>query len=190
MDRKGESPDYYVEESAHTSLEDTSALISYIRSLSPVSSHASIGTAPEPLVQPILTPRFAISCTSELLHGISKLADIHDSQRRYTSGPRMRIQTHISENRGEVEHTLELFPGTKSYAHVYDTHGLLRNTSILAHAVHLTDDEIGLIKERDAGISHCPTSNFNLSSGVAPVGRYLDKGVKVSVTTPAYTVSS
>ncbi|KAJ3553661.1 hypothetical protein NP233_g12596 [Leucocoprinus birnbaumii] len=62
-------------------------------------------------------------------------------------------------------------------------HGLLRDTTVLAHAVHLTDDEIRLIKERRAGISHCPTSNFNLRSGVAPVGRYLDEGLKVGLGT-------
>lgn len=173
MDRKEECPSDYVEET-QASLDDTSALISHIRTLPPVSSHASIGTAPEPLVQPILTPRFAISCTSNVLYGIRDLADKYDVGR-----PRMRIQTHISENPKEIEHTLELYPDAKSYADVYDSHGLLRDTTILAHAVHLTDEEIDLIKKRNAGISHCPTSNFNLSSGVAPIGRYLDEGMKV-----------
>lgn len=183
MDRKGQSPEYYVEESAEKSLEDTSSLISYIRSLPPISSHASIGTAPEPLVQPILTPRFAISCTSECLNGIRDLADRHYRQRRHPNEPRIRIQTHISENRGEVDYTLQLYPDAHSYAHVYDMHGLLGDTTVLAHAIHLTDDEIRLIKERNAGISHCPTSNFNLRSGVAPVGRYLDEGLKVGLGT-------
>lgn len=179
MDCKEENPDYYTEEDAQTSLQETSALISYIRTLSPISSHASIGTAPEPLLQAILTPRFAISCTSELLKGISDLADKYDSKGPYSSDPRMRIQTHISENRGEIQRTRELFPEAKSYTDVYDRHGILRETTILAHAVHLTDDEIRMVKERNAGISHCPTSNFNLCSGVAPIGKYLDKGIKV-----------
>jgi len=63
---------------------------------------------------------------------------------------------------------------------VYDMFGLLRNNTILAHAVHLSQDEMDLIKAREAGISHCPTSNFNLSSGVAPVGKFLDMEMKVS----------
>ncbi|EKM82469.1 hypothetical protein AGABI1DRAFT_68112 [Agaricus bisporus var. burnettii JB137-S8] len=183
MDCKEENPDYYTEEDAQTSLQETSALISYIRTLSPISSHASIGTAPEPLLQAILTPRFAISCTSELLKGISDLADKYDSKGPYSSDPRMRIQTHISENRGEIQRTRELFPEAKSYTDVYDRHGILRETTILAHAVHLTDDEIRMVKERNAGISHCPTSNFNLCSGVAPIGKYLDKGIKVGLGT-------
>ena len=57
--------------------------------------------------------------------------------------------------------------------------GLLRENTILAHAVLLTEDEVKLIKEKGVGISHCPTSNFNLSSGIAPVGYFLDMGVKV-----------
>lgn len=164
------------------SLEDTSSLISYICSLTSVSSHANTGTMPEPLVQPILTPRFAISCTSECLHGVCELADRWDRQSRHSHEPRMRIQTHISENQAEVEHTLDLYPDADSYAQVYDLHGLLRSTTILAHAVYLSDNEIRLIKERKAGISHCPTSNFNLRSGVAPIGRYLDEGLKVCLT--------
>jgi guanine deaminase len=179
MDRKIENPDYYIDHDYKTSLHDTSALISHIRALSPISSHASIGTAPEPLLQPILTPRFAIACTEKMLDGISALADEYDSRGRHSSEPRMRIQTHISENRGEVERVRELYPKAKSYADVYDSHGILRDTTILAHAVHLTDDEVRLVKERNAGISHCPTSNFYLSSGVAPIGKYLDQGVKV-----------
>ncbi|KAF9448012.1 Metallo-dependent hydrolase [Macrolepiota fuliginosa MF-IS2] len=178
MDRKGESPEYYIEENAKTSLQDTSTLISYIRALSPVSGH---GATSEPLVQPILTPRFAISCTSDLLYGVRDLAHKHDEQ--YPNEPRMRIQTHISENRSEIEYTLKLFPKAKSYADVYDHHGVLGDTTILAHAVHLTGDEIELIKKKNAGISHCPTSNFNLRSGVAPIGKYLDEGMKVGLGT-------
>jgi guanine deaminase len=184
MDREGENPDYYIDDDTESSLQDTSALISHIRTLSPISSHASIGTAPEPLLQPILTPRFAISCTGELLNGISNLADKYDSRGPYSVEPRMRIQAHISENRDEIQRVLELYPEAKSYAHVYDSHGILRDTTILAHAVHLTDDEIRLIKEKNAGISHCPTSNFNLCSGVAPIGKYLDKGIKVYAASP------
>jgi len=179
MDRKGGSSGSYIEENAAKSLQDTVSLISYIRSLIPVSSHASIGTAPEALVQPILTPRFALSCTSENLHGIGELADQYNLQERHSNEPRMRIQTHLSENQEEVVYTLNLYPNADSYARVYDFHGLLRDTTILAHAVHLSDDEIRLIKVRKAGISHCPTSNFNLRSGVAPIGRYLDEGLKV-----------
>lgn len=62
---------------------------------------------------------------------------------------------------------------------MYDAHGLLRGNTILAHAVHLEDEEMVLIKERGAGVSHCPTSNFNLRSGMARIGEMLDRGMKV-----------
>ncbi|KAG7092692.1 hypothetical protein E1B28_009023 [Marasmius oreades] len=165
MDRN--SPSYYKEESPETSLRDTKSLIAYINTL-------DAGPAGIPLVRPIITPRFAISCSNPLLAELGKLA---------SSDPSLHIQTHISENKSEVTFTKSLFPECNSYAAVYDSFKLLRRNTILAHAVHLEDGEIDLIKERDAGISHCPTSNFHLNSGVAPVGKYLDKGIKVGLGT-------
>jgi guanine deaminase len=159
-----DSPSYYIEPSPESSIAATRDLINYVRTLSAPSSNQ------EPLVQPILTPRFAISCTDELLASLGTLA---------SSDPTLRIQTHISENPSEVAYTRELFPAAPHYAGVYDMFGLLKHNTILAHAVHLTEDEVNLVKERNAGISHCPTSNFNLSSGIAPIGHYLDKGIKV-----------
>ena len=104
---------------------------------------------------------------------MSKLGDIASAD------PSLRIQTHISENQEEVRQTLKLFPEATSYTDVYDRHGLLGPRTILAHAIHLGEDEIALLKERDAGVSHCPTSNFNLRSGVCPVGELMDHGIKV-----------
>jgi guanine deaminase len=167
-------PSYYTEDSPEDSISNTRAILSYIRSLpaSP-SIHAAAGT-PQPLVQPILTPRFAISCTAPLLSSLGEMAK---------ADPGLLIQTHISENPSEVAYTNELFPEAGSYAGVYDQFGLLREGTILAHAVHLTPGEVDLIQERGAGISHCPTSNFNLRSGIAPVGKFLDKGIKVGLGT-------
>ena len=76
-----------------------------------------------------------------------------------------------------------LFPMTDSYTGVYDHFGLLRENTVLAHCVHLQDDEMELIKAREAGISHCPTSNFNLRSGASRVTTMLDRGIKVSLGT-------
>jgi len=175
------SPDDYIEPSADASVAATKDLVTYIRSLS------------NPLVQPIITPRFAMSCTAELLSKLGTLV---------SSDPSLPIQTHISENQSEVVFTKSLFPieslptpppltgatqGVKpketTYAGVYDAFGLLRENTILAHGVHLEDGEVDLIKARGAGISHCPTSNFNLRSGCAKVGSWLDKGVKVGLGT-------
>ncbi|KAM6500284.1 hypothetical protein JOM56_003298 [Amanita muscaria] len=169
IDRSPEPSDY-VEKDAQHSEETTKQLIKYIRELESNSCHPKS----EPLVKPILTPRFALSCTRDLLLRLRKLAD---------SDPTLHIQTHISENRKEIEATLEAFPEARSYADVYDIYGLLRHNTVLAHGVHLGDDEIELIKERKAGISHCPVSNFNLQSGIAPIGKYLDHGLKVGLGT-------
>jgi len=162
MDRN--SPSYYKEDSPEVSLQDTQSLIAHIRSL-------DAGSPGIPLVQPIITPRFAISCSNPLLSRLGDLA---------SSDPSLHIQTHISENKSEIACTKSLFLECSTYAAVYDTFKLLRRNTILAHAVHLEDEEVALIKERQAGISHCPTSNFHLNSGVAPVGKYLDRGIKVN----------
>ena len=121
----------------------------------------------------MVAPRYAISTTEELLE---KLRDLVDSDSS------LAIQTHISENPDEIKKTKELFDylGDEiTYAGVYDYYHLLRDNTILGHAVYLEESELELIKERNAGISHCPTSNFNLTSGVAKVGVMLDRGIKV-----------
>lgn len=170
MDRH--SPAEYVEPSAEASITDTKSFIAHVKSLVPPPTDAGSPQS-SPLVHPILTPRFAISCTSSLLSALGDLA---------AENPDLRIQTHISENPSEIAFTKELFPECKTYAGVYDAHGLLRSNTILAHAVHLEEEEVQLIAQRGAGVSHCPTSNFNLSSGVAPVGKLLDRGIKVSTS--------
>jgi guanine deaminase len=156
------SPSTYIEHSPEASFQDTQAFIYYVRSLG--TKH----------VIPVVTPRFAISCSSDLLALLGNLVQVD---------PSLMIQTHISENLAEIELTKKLFPLCKSYADVYDSYGLLQERTILAHAIHLTDEEVQLIKRRGAGISHCPTSNLNLRSGCANVGKYLDIGIKVSAFT-------
>ncbi|EJD53527.1 guanine deaminase [Auricularia subglabra TFB-10046 SS5] len=179
MDR--ESPDHYCEPSVDDSISATKGVISHIRSL-------GFGGDGQPLVHPILTPRFAISCTSNLLASLGDLAK---------QDPSLAIQTHVSENPSEVAFVKELFPECSTYAQVYDTFGLLRAGTVLAHGCHLDshllnagadegampESEIELIKARGAGLSHCPTSNLNLRSGVARVGEWLDRGLKVSLGT-------
>ncbi|KAF8559639.1 guanine deaminase [Imleria badia] len=157
-------PDYYVEKSVQESISTTVDLIRYIQAL-------PLSPAQEPLVHPVITPRFAISCTPELLAELGDLAE---------KMPNVAIQTHISENQKEVDDTLKYF-SADSYAGVYDKFKLLRHNTILAHGVWLTEKEMDLIAERGAGLSHCPTSNFYLSSGMARVGLLLDHGVKVGL---------
>lgn len=130
------------------------------------------GGALAPLVQPILTPRMAICTTPELLSSISALSAAYD--------PPLAIQTHLDENKDEISTTLSLFPKSQSYASVYEDYGILHDGTILAHCVHLTQEEREVIRRTGAGVSHCPTSNFNLDSGVAKIRELLDMGIKVS----------
>jgi guanine deaminase len=164
MDR--ESSATYIEPSPDVSVENSKKLIHYIRSMSTLPTSS-------PLITPVITPRFAISCTDRLLECLGDLA---------SSDCTLPIQTHISENHEEIEKTLCLFPKARNYAEVYEMFGLLRHNTILGHACHFNEDEIKLVKQRDAGIAHCPTSNFNIRSGIAPIGLYLDRGIKVSDT--------
>jgi guanine deaminase len=157
------SPDFYRDASAATALADTRATISHIAEIDPTNA----------LVTPIITPRFALSCTSELMRGLGAL-------QKETGLP---VQTHISENKNEVELVGQLFPDHMSYAHVYDDHGLLGPKTILAHAVHLSEEEVDLIKKRKGKISHCPASNSAITSGTAKVRMLLDKGVEIGLGT-------
>lgn len=157
------SPDYYRDESAAQSLSRTEDCIHHIRSIDPKFS----------LVSPIITPRFAPSCTSELLKSLGDL-------QRETNLP---VQTHISENHGEIQLVKDLFPESKHYTDVYDTHGLLGPKTILAHCVHLSDGERDIIRERETKVSHCPTSNSSITSGAARVRWLLDAGIDVGLGT-------
>ncbi|TFK55059.1 guanine deaminase [Heliocybe sulcata] len=168
-------PHDYIEPSTEASIAGTHDVISHIQRLPslPTPSEHPHADASQ-LVHPILTPRFAISSTPDLLSALSAIAHGDSS---------LRIQTHISENVHEIEFTKSLFPECKTYADVYDKYGLLRHNTVLAHAVHLEEEEMEVVRQRGSGISHCPTSNFNLTSGVCKVGELLDRGIKVGLGT-------
>ena len=93
------------------------------------------------------------------------------------------MQTHIAENAGEVEFVASLFPEAGSYAQVYDSHGLLTPKTILAHAVHLTNDEARLIAARHSKVAHCPCSNSSITSGEARVRWLWEQGIDVGLGT-------
>ncbi|CAG8567485.1 11014_t:CDS:2 [Acaulospora colombiana] len=159
MDRN--SPETYIE-TTESSSKDTENFVKYVLDLDQQSR----------LVTPIITPRFAISCSSELMHSISEIAE------RYN----VPIQSHLSENDAEIAFVAELF-SDPNYTSVYDNHKLLNNRTIMAHGIHLSPEERNLIKTRGAGISHCPNSNFSLCSGVCNVRQLLDEGIKVGLGT-------
>ena len=84
------------------------------------------------------------------------------------------MQTHVSENKGEVAWVKELFPDRNGYLDVYDHHKLCRPRAVFGHGIHLDDDEMQCMHNTGSAISHCPTSNFFLGSGYFNVHRAID----------------
>jgi len=159
MDRN--CPDIYGEGSTGESLAEAMASVRAIRGLG------------SPLLTPIVTPRFVPTCSRELLTGLGELA-------RREGLP---VQTHLSENEREVAWVRALEPDCESYTQVYEKSGLLGPRTVLAHCVHLSDDEVEVIRSTGSGVSHCPNSNFSLKSGVCNVQRLRRAGVKVGLGT-------
>lgn len=124
------------------------------------------------LVKPIITPRFVPTCTVELLQELGKMAKEFD----------VPIQSHLSENTGEIEWVKELHPEHKNYASVYDCYELFgQKPTVMAHCIYNTEEEVALMKNNEVYVAHCPHSNLNLSSGIMPVRHFLDNGVNVGL---------
>ena len=127
------------------------------------------------LTKPILTPRFIPSCTDDLMRGLAEI-------QKETGLP---AQSHLSENRSEIEWVKELCNDAKSYGEAYDNREMFGTygKTIMAHCVHSDEEERKLMRERNVFIAHCPQSNTNLSSGIAPVRTFLEEGNFVGLGT-------
>lgn len=124
------------------------------------------------LVKPIITPRFAPSCTPGLMTGLAALA------RKYNTP----VQSHLAENTDEVALVKALHPECRNYAGVYDSFGLFgQQPTIMAHCVYNDDSAIGLMAQNNVYVAHCPYSNNNLASGIAPVRNLIDRQVPVGL---------
>lgn len=125
------------------------------------------------IVKPIVTPRFVPSCTGDLMGKLGELAEKYD----------VPVQSHLSENKGEIEWVKELHPESKDYASVYDSFKLFgQQPTIMAHSVHNTDEELQMMAKQGVFVAHSPDSNLNLSSGIAPIKKYLANGVNVGLS--------
>ena len=93
----------------------------------------------------------------------------------------MPLQSHLSENHGEIAFVKSLFPEEPTYGHCYERFGLLGADTIMAHCVYSSEEEVALLKQRGVYVAHCPASNTNLASGIAPIRRYLQAGLKVGL---------
>ena len=114
-------------------------------------------------------PRFAISCTRELLQKVAGLARARG----------VMVHTHASENRTECELVQEE-SGLRNIAYL-DSVGLTGRHVALAHCVHLSIDEIETLKTTGTNVVHCPSSNLKLGSGIAPIAKLLEEGISVSL---------
>ena len=124
------------------------------------------------LVRPIITPRFVPSCTPELLKACGELASKYQ----------LPVQSHLSENTSEIAWVAELEKESTSYGDAYNRYGLFGQTpTIMAHCVWTNGGELELMKKNKVMVAHCPTSNFNLSSGLAPVRTFLDEGLPIGL---------
>lgn len=123
-------------------------------------------------IKPIITPRFAPSCSQELLLALGDLADKYH----------LPVQSHLAENKGEIGWVKDLFPTSKHYSDVYDMTGLyISERTLMAHGIYLNEDEITLALEKSIYLVHCPSSNMNLTSGIMPLTSYLDQGMLIGL---------
>ena len=115
------------------------------------------------LVKPILTPRFAPSCSDRLLSFLGKLK----AERN------LPVQSHLSENTGEIALVAQLFPDCPQYWEVYDKYGLFDRNTLMAHCVHSDARERTAMRMRGVHPVHCASSNNSLMSGISPVAQML-----------------
>ena len=129
--------------------------------------------------KPILTPRFIPCCTDKLME------ELREIQMAYG----VPVQSHLSESKGEIDFVKFLRPNNPFYGDSYNEYDLFgknddMNTdvkTVMAHCVWSTDEEVELMRKNGVFVAHCPASNMNLTSGIAPIRRYLDLGLHVGL---------
>lgn len=119
------------------------------------------------------TPRFAVSCSADMLRESASLANHYDAT----------WQTHLSEDDIEIATVAEYFPDATDYLDVYDRAGGLGHRALFAHAIHLSDREVARLVETDSAVAHCPVSNMFIRSGVMPLARYQSEGIRIGLGT-------
>lgn len=124
---------------------------------------------------PIVTPRFVPSCTDALMERLGAIRRAYD----------LPVQSHLSENPGEVELVRKLAPEAAFYGDAYDRFGLFGRDSrtVMAHCVYSTPEEVQRMLDNGVWVAHCPSSNMNIASGIAPVRRYMEAGLRIGLGT-------
>ncbi|MEP7016173.1 MAG: guanine deaminase [Verrucomicrobiota bacterium] len=117
------------------------------------------------------SPRFAVTCSEKLMRSAAEMAKRYDAY----------LQTHLAENREEIEKVHHLFMAASDYTHVYETCGLLTPKMMLGHCIHLNPREIGAIAAARSSVAHCPTSNLFLSSGLIKLDQLMNAGIPIGL---------
>lgn len=119
-----------------------------------------------------ITPRFAPTSTDTQLKYLGKIS------KKY---PDVYVQTHLSENVNEIAWVNELFPKNRGYLDVYITNNLVHNKSVFAHSIHLNDEEFQILKDNEAAISFCPSSNLFIGSGLFKYSKVKDMEIPLGI---------
>ena len=119
----------------------------------------------------VITPRFALSCSDELLTIAGKLSEELN----------LSVQTHLSENRDEIAAVAAAFPDARDYLDVYERYKLAHSNAIFAHCIHLSEDEWSRMESLDCAVSHCPDSNYFLGSGQFPWQVATERNVRIGL---------
>ena len=122
----------------------------------------------------VITPRFAPTSTPEQLEALGALWREH---------PEVLMQTHISEQHEEIAWVQDLFPESRDYLDVYERFGLAGKGALFGHAIHLTERERDKIKDMDASLIHCPTSNMFIGSGLFDMAGLMEVGHRIGLAT-------
>lgn len=123
-------------------------------------------------VKPIITPRFIPSCTPAMLQTMGDMAEQYS----------LPVQSHLSENKREIAWVKELEPQSCCYGDAYHRYGLFGQTpTLMAHCCYTGNEELELMRANNVCVVHCPMSNCNLASGIAPIRKFLQSGVRVAL---------
>ena len=128
------------------------------------------------LVRYAVSPRFSVSCSEEVLTACGELVQ---------EVPGLLVTSHLNETLGEIDLVASLFPWARDYLETYERYGLVGTGSVFAHDVHVSDNALRRLRAAGATVAHCPSSNAFLGSGLFPLRRHLEAGVRVALGTDA-----
>src|SRR5437588_12099135 len=123
------------------------------------------------LLEYAFSPRFAVTCSEKMMRGAAELAARFGAY----------LQTHLAENREELEKVHHLHMSARDYTHVYEKCGLLTSHTVLGHCIHLNPREVAVIAAARSSVAHCPSSNLFLGSGLMKLDQLLKAGINVGL---------